>query len=95
MTYHLKNLDLAHGGFFDDLIILGLFELLYGENLLRVIAFAFEDHSVGALSYNPQNIVFLHNYYHQTISWPRNIQENIILMPDFESKVEDAGFNLH
>ncbi len=68
MTDHFENLDLAHGGFFDDLIILGLFELLNGEDLLRVVALAFEDHSVGAFSYHPQNIVFLHNYYHQTIS---------------------------
>jgi hypothetical protein len=68
VTDHFEDLDLAHGGFFDDLIILGLFELLYGEDLLRVVALAFEDHSVGAFSYHPQNIVFLHNYYHQTIS---------------------------
>ena len=60
MPHHFENLYLSHGCFLDDLIILGLFELFDGEDLLIVIAFAFQDDTVCALSYYSQYIVFLH-----------------------------------
>jgi hypothetical protein len=60
MSHHLEDLYLPHGGFLDDLIVFSLFELLDGEDLLVVVAFAFEDYSICALSYHSQYIVFLH-----------------------------------
>jgi hypothetical protein len=60
MSHHLEDLYLSHGSFLDDLIVLGLLELLDGEDLLIVVAFAFQDNAVSALSYHSQYIVFLH-----------------------------------
>lgn len=60
MPDHLENLHFSHGGFFYDLIVLCFLELFDGKDLLVIVALALEHYAIGALSYYPQNIVFLH-----------------------------------
>ena len=65
MPEHFEYFDLAHGGFLNNLIFFRLFELFDGDNLFILIAFAFEDHSVGSLADHAHDIIFLHiNFYH-------------------------------
>jgi len=60
---HLQNLDLPHGGLLDDLILLGLLELLDRHHLLVLVAPALQHHSVRALPDQSQNVVLLHNNF--------------------------------
>jgi hypothetical protein len=57
---HFEYFDLAHGSFFDDLILLGLFKLFDGDHLPIVIALALEDNTIGSLAYHAHNIILLH-----------------------------------
>lgn len=60
MLQHLENLDFPHGSLLDYLVLLGLLELFNGYNFLVIVAFALQNHPVGALADHAQNIVFLH-----------------------------------
>ena len=60
MSEHFEYFDLSHGGFFDDLIFLGFFELFDGYYFFILIALAFEYDSVGSFSNESHNVIFLH-----------------------------------
>lgn len=53
MLNHLEDFDLSDRGLFDNLIILCFFELLDGDDLLIVVASAFQDHAICALADHP------------------------------------------